>query len=391
MTNEHLIGNQVLEYIADLLDIPPSHYELAIKRYKSLGEWLHRPESCVAEYDPEVFAQGSFRYGTVIRPLLGGEEYDLDLVSQLTLSKEYVSQARLKELVGVEIKGYASAHNMNEPAREGNRCWRLDYADDVSFHMDILPAVPDDDAFKHKLVALGIPWDYARHAIAVTDRRHPGYEQIQPDWLRSNPRGYAGWFEGRMADVASQRVEHLVQAGMYASVDDVPVFAWKTPLQRSIQVLKRHRDVMFRNARSLRPISMIITTLSAHAYQGEPNLWDALLGILDRMPGFVRDQAPRVPNPVNPAEDFAEKWAEDQRLEDSFWQWHAQARVDLRRIVMAHTANQLEQAMQAAYSIKPGSEFLRDIFPADRLPAKPAAVSAPAVIKAPPRPWGIGD
>jgi hypothetical protein len=194
-----------------------------------------------------------------------------------------------------------------------------------------------------------------------------------------------------MADVASQRVEHLVQAGMYASVDDVPVFAWKTPLQRSIQVLKRHRDVMFRNARSLRPISMIITTLSAHAYQGEPNLWDALLGILDRMPGFVRDQAPRVPNPVNPAEDFAEKWAEDQRLEDSFWQWHAQARVDLRRIVMAHTANQLEQAMQAAYSIKPGSEFLRDIFPADRLPAKPAAVSAPAVIKAPPRPWGIGD
>ena len=159
MTDEHLIGKQVLEHIADLLDIPPSHYKLAIERYKSLGEWLHRPESCVAEYDPEVYAQGSFRYGTVIRPLLGGEEYDLDLVSQLALSKERVSQARLKELVGVEIKGYASAHNMNEPAHEGNRCWRLDYADDVSFHMDILPAVPDDDAFKRKLVTLGIPWD----------------------------------------------------------------------------------------------------------------------------------------------------------------------------------------------------------------------------------------
>ena len=71
-----------------------------------------------------------------------------------------------------------------------------------------------------------------------------------------------------MADVARQRAERLVQAGMYASVDDVPVFAWKTPLQRSIQILKRHRDVMFWNSPNLRPISMIITTLSAHALPG---------------------------------------------------------------------------------------------------------------------------
>ena len=109
------------------------------------------------------------------------------------------------------------------------------------------------------------------------------------------------------------------------------------------------------------------------------------------MPDFVRDQAPRVPNPVNPAEDFAEKWAKDQRLEDSFWQWHAQARVDLRRVLTARTADQFEQAMQAAYSIKPDSEFLRGAFPTDLCPAEPAIVSAPAVITAPPRPWGIGD
>jgi hypothetical protein len=291
----------------------------------------------------------------------------------------------------VEIKGYASARNMNEPAHEGNRCWRLDYADGASFHMDILPALPEHDAFKRKLVTLGIPWDNAQHAIAITDRRHPGYEQTQPDWPRSNPRGYARWFEERMADVARQRGERLVQAGVYASVDDVPVFAWKTPLQRSIQILKRHRDVMFRNARSLRPISMIITTLSAHAYEGEQDLLDALRRILDRLPHLVRDHVPRVPNPVNPAEDFAEKWAEDQRLESSFWKWHAQARVDLRRILTAHTAEQLEQAMQAAYSIKPDSEFLRRAFPADRCPAEPAIVSVPAVITAPPRPWGVGD
>ena len=36
----------------------------------------------------------------------------------------------------------------------------------------------------------------------------------------------------------------LVESRAYAKVDDVPPYEWKTPLQRSIQIMKRHRDVM---------------------------------------------------------------------------------------------------------------------------------------------------
>jgi len=389
MTDSRLTGNQVLEHLADLLDIPRSHYEMAKKRYESLGEWLHRPASRVAQLSPDVYPQGSFRYGTVIRPLFDGDEYDLDLVSQLAISKERVSQAELKALVGGEIQAYASAHDMNEPAHEGNRCWRLDYADEVSFHMDILPAVADDDSFKAMLVGLGIPWEYAQHAIAITDRRHSGFDQVQPDWPRSNARGFAAWFEGRMEVAAHGRVEHLVRAGLYASVDDVPAFEWKTPLQRSIQILKRHRDVMFTDAPTLRPISMIITTLSAQAYQGESDLPEAMSNILDRMPSFVRDSRPRVPNPVNPAEDFAEKWAKDHRLEKSFWEWHTQARIDLERMVTAPSAGQLGRVMQAAYAVRPDEDLLQSAFGVPDQPAPPIIKTAAAVITKPPKPWGF--
>lgn len=389
MTDSLLIGRQVLEHIADLLDIPPSHYEKAKDRYESLGEWLHRPASSVVTLNPEVYPQGSFRYSTVIRPLFHGEEYDLDLVCQLALSKEDVSQARLKALVGEEITAYATAHNMNEPAHEGNRCWRLDCADDVSFHMDILPTVPDDDAFKSGLLRLGIPWESAQHAIAITDRRHPEFHRVQPDWARSNPRGFAVWFEDRMKVAARARIEQLVQARLYASVDDVPAFEWKTPLQRSIQILKRHRDVMFQDTPDLRPISMIITTLSAEAYQGEGDLFGALSNILDRMPSFVRDEPPKVPNPVNPGEDFADKWAKDPRLERSFWEWHTQSRADLERVVTAPNANRLVCAMRAAYAVSPDDDILKEIFGIREQPAVTIMKTAPAVIRKAPKPWGF--
>src|SRR5947209_2099673 len=93
-------SNKALEAIAELLDVPPSYYEKAADRYRSLGKWLHRKESKVAALDPEVYLQGSFRYGTVIRPLLKDEEYDLDLVAQVELGKGDVTQEQLKHLIG---------------------------------------------------------------------------------------------------------------------------------------------------------------------------------------------------------------------------------------------------------------------------------------------------
>ena len=109
-----------------------------------------------------------------------------------------------------------------------------------------------------------------------------------------------------LIDVGMARAEvmrHLVEQRLYASVEDVPPYEWKTPLQRSIQVLKRHRDVMFRDNPLVGPISIIITNLAAHAYAGETDLGSALTNTVERMPQYVNPTRPRVPNPANPAED----------------------------------------------------------------------------------------
>ena len=306
MTNE--LAVKLLDSIIDSLDIPESYYRRAAERHRSLGEWLCRPESKIAVFQPHVTPQGSFRYGTVTRPLKAEGEYDLDNVVTLTLPKMAMTQKQLKTLFGVEIRAYAEAHQMLSPIEEMNRCWRLHYSDETRFHLDALPCVPEEERIVATIIGFGVPRELAKRAVAITDKRHPNYALISSNWLSSNPRGFARWFEERTRSYALPRLRRLVDARLYSSVEDVPAYEWKTPLQRSIQLLKRHRDVMFQENPVLAPISMILTNLATHSYNGESDIFTAVTGIVDRMPSFIRAERPRVPNPADPGEDYADKW-----------------------------------------------------------------------------------
>src|ERR1700738_2762227 len=59
----------IFEEILVSLDIPESAYEKAEARYKDLGEWFDREESLCSPFSPHIYPQGSFRLGTVVRPV----------------------------------------------------------------------------------------------------------------------------------------------------------------------------------------------------------------------------------------------------------------------------------------------------------------------------------
>lgn len=392
MTPQNPLLSKLLETIVDHLDIPKSLYERAVARHKSLGDWFCRKESKISAYSPHVSPQGSFQYGTVNRPLLATEEYDLDNVTTLNVDKSRITQKQLKELFGDEVKAYAKANGMLAPVEEKDRCWRLVYADEANFHLDTLPCVPENRSVISAIAMRGVPEHLARLAVSIPDRRHPSYEQISQVWLSSNPRGFAAWFEQCTRTFAFARIQELIAARAYASVDDVPPYEWKTPLQRSIQFMKRHRDVMFRDQPSLAPISMIITNLAARAYSGEPDLTSALAGIVERMPQYVNPMIPRVPNPADRAEDYADKWAKNSLLESNFWMWHTQLKLDISRLPAILAGNNLAAEVRRILSIDLSNQelaqFVRHANPPVPLMAN---AIAPLKISAPPRPWGKGD
>lgn len=384
MTNSTELRAQLLDAIVAYLDIPKSYYEKAAARHRSLYDWLVRPESTVAAFDPDVRPQGSFRFGTVIRPIFVEDEYDLDNVCLLSLlDKSLLTQEQLKELYGNEVKAYARAHNMLAPVSEHNRCWRLHYADEANFHLDSLPCVPAEQSLVESILQRGVDCDLARRAVAITDRKHPRFREICLDWLTSNPRGFAHWFESRAA-LGRRRV--LREGQLRASVEDVPPYEWRTTLQRSIQLLKRHRDVMFRKQRELAPISMIITNLAAHAYNGEENLYEALRNIVDGMPSFISPTWPRVPNPTLPSEDYADKWSKDGRLEQKFYEWHAAVSADLDNLVSSLGTSDLPDLVGSRFEIKLSTDEVRGFGRSASIRVVSAA--APVSIPRASRPWG---
>lgn len=334
--------DDILEAIAAALDIPQGKFEEAKERYEALGGWLDRPESTLADLNPAISPHGSFLLGTVTRPLTDADEYDVDLVCRVNGSKAVLTQKQLKDAVGYEVALYARARNMAHP-EERRRCWTLNYAEGAQFHMDVLPALPDEQRYQAQLRAKGFgilasDRDLSGHAIAITDNQRRDYALISDDWLQSNPYGYAAWFRERMRmRLTEAKRSFAARERITASVDEIPDYKVRTPLQQAIQLLKRHRDCMFADDGEQKPISIIITTLAAHAYNEEASLSAALKTILTNMDLHIleRDGIDWIANPVNPVENFADKWPEEPRKRDNFFRWLAQARQDFAQYLRA--------------------------------------------------------
>lgn len=345
---------QFLEALVEELAIPEPRYEQAEKSYKSLGTWFHRPESEVRVFDPAVYVQGSFRLGTAIRPITDAEEYDVDSVCELRLlSKSQLTQCQLKQLLGSEVRAYHKAHGMTKPVREGRRCWILDYADGAQFHMDLLPALPNAAEQRLLLERAMVDARWADTAVVITDRESPEFYTPSANWPRSNPKGYAKWFASRMSAVLARRkqllVESLRKRGLNASVEDLPEYRVRTPLQSAVMLLKRHRDNMFAAEPEIKPISVILTTLAGHAYGQEETIAGALRSVLASMDRYVLWDGVRyqIPNPTDPIENFADRWHNDRRKAEAFFRWLAQAREDFGRVAQATTLKAMNEAVRS--------------------------------------------
>jgi hypothetical protein len=250
-----------------------------------------------------------------------------------------------------------------------------------------LPCIIEEQHVIQAIIAQGVPPEWADLAVAITDRRHPEYERITRALLTSNPRGFARWFEQRVRPWALSHIRLLVDQRLYASVEEVPPYEWKTPLQRSIQLMKRHRDVMFRSNPGVAPISMIITNLATHAYNGETDLRTALTNIVKEMPKFVNRSRPRVPNPADPAEDYADKWARNPALEENFWSWHTQLGVDLERMSSILTEGRISTEVRRIFAVELTQDELKQFeksVPVARVARAAATISIPTA----PKPWG---
>lgn len=382
--------NAILENISESLDISPSDYERAVESYQAVGQWL---EDGYMEFfpgsdaKPVIYPQGSIRLGTIVRPIKNGAEadYDVDLVCELQVGNIALSSdnARiLKHQVGGRLKANEIYAEKLDP--EARRCWTLDYVrqDGNGFHMDILPCIPKEAPTS----------PYSETAIALTHKEKEG--QLYK-WKPSNPKGFATWFKSqnttfmelfpqqKQAILAKAKNPRTLQP-IYESVDKVPDQLVRTPLQRAIQILKRHRDMRFasEDRNIIKPISIIITTLAASLYQGEGNIYYTLKSIITKLALYAELQKSQyvtlnksiaglglisrkadgtweIPNPANPGENFANRWHEDSHARArAFFEWVNMVTMDLTLALETGDTGKLQAVLEPSF----GKRAVREAF-----------------------------
>jgi hypothetical protein len=383
--------NWLLNEVAKALDITDTLFEEAERKYKAVGVWLGEGNSPLATLSPQIYPQGSFLLGTMTKPADDSDDYDVDLVFELRMRKDQVTQKELKQMVGDRLKEHDTCRRLLD--KEGRRCWTLRYADSAHFHLDILPAIPDV-SYQLRLKTYGVPDNLAAVSIAITDNTLPSYSQTTSDWPHCNPLGYATWFKGRMM-VRFTDMQKSFAANIRADVQAVPEYKIKTPLQRSIQLLKRHRDLAFVDNPEIQPASIIITTLAAQAYNNEADLAEALYKIIRGMPRFItkRDGVSWVDNPVDPSENFADRWKDHPQREPSFYLWMKKVMADFDQLFNCEDLDEVAKLLTARFGermVNPAVNRLKEQIEKRGIASRFIVPVAPPVviIKNPSKPWG---
>ena len=267
----------LLEEICTALQISQTQYERAVEHYNAVGNWISE-DPILTELDPRIFPQGSMRLQTTVKPWRY-IEYDLDLVYLIGTGTQ-LTPRNLYRRIQHRLQQNKTYHDRVECLP---RCLRLTYSGD--FHLDIVPACPD------------IIYDGPFIRIPSDDTQGK----------RTNPEGYAIWFEKQCAIQEDTKAERQL-----TPIPPHQPLHIRSVLRRATQLFKRRRDVVYNDSNDS-PASIILTTLAASFFQGSNNTTDALISILSKTDALLaRGEGLSVPNPSNPGEDLTEEWSPSQ-------------------------------------------------------------------------------
>lgn len=338
-----LVG--VLEKLCETLELSDAQRQLAEERYEGVGAWLADAEAPMLRR-LRIYLQGSTAIGTTVKPI-GRNEHDVDLVCHMPDLGLWVPPVTAKKLIGDRLRSNGHYTRLLE---EKPRCWRLNYANE--FHMDITPSVPNPNCgFGGELVP----------------------DRTLQVWKPTNPQGYRAFFERRAKLMPRMRIaKRIATDSIDASVEPYPtVVHFKGVLRRSVQLAKRHRDILFVDLDpGLAPLSVIVTTLAsrsyeycvgAHDYESE---LDVLADIIRYMPAFIEERmvADRkqwfVWNETTSGENFAEKWNVNPAHAEAFFEWQARALRDIESLADVTGLDRLRKQLGSSFGPAPVSTAL---------------------------------
>lgn len=245
------------DFLENTVNLNPDRFNRVESAERVLGEFIANSDA-FKDLFVGVSRQGSARQKTIIKPVGKDDEFDVDLLITLEENSDWSPADYHSELAGI-FKNSDRYKDITD-TRGKTRCVTIDYNSD--FHVDLVPAIERDGQM------------YVFNKTTDEEERTDG-------------DGYAQWFEQR--DMLANR--HLVHV---------------------VRLLKYLRDAKG----DFETKSIILTTIAGMQVRPGDNfedLTDAFTAILQRINDFLMqyDEAPSIPNPAMPNENFDRHWRND--------------------------------------------------------------------------------
>jgi len=334
----------LLDALCHEIELSDSQFNAAKANYEAVGNWLAGSEhESLKKLD--IYVHGSTILGTTVKPI-GRDEHDVDLICHVPGFSPARSPAELKKLIGDRLRANGKYAAILE---EKKRCWRLNYARE--FHLDISPTVPNRSC--------------VNGGELVPDK-------TLREWKPTNPKGYRKIFERRADLMPSLRILKAFAMDAQANIDPFPSKRTKKGiLRRTVQLLKRHRDIAFMTVEEdIAPISIIITTLASQAYEMCVGRFefntelDVVIETIRMMPIFIERRMVGgknlwiVDNESTTGENFAERWNSEPARARAFYGWHKQALEDFERFATLEGVDLLTKELSKSL----GSKEVGEVF-----------------------------
>lgn len=283
--------DDLLNRIAEKLQLNQSRREKAEECYKAVIKLIEDDKAFFGLYETNIYPQGSYRLGTTVKPMKD-DEYDLDFV--LEVNYDYKKMKPIDLLNHLERR-LRESDLYRDKITLKKRCVTINYTGD--FHLDIIPALPNST--------------FKQPDIKISDRKLEA-------WLDSSPKGYIDWFESKYI---SQKLLLEKAASVETLPEKVP-YQFMQPLQRVVQLMKRHNDIYFDNKNEdWAPRSIVLTVLAGTFYNKLESESESLLHILREISNTIKSNPYGiidVKNPANPKENFSDRWHDKPYLYNYF-------------------------------------------------------------------------
>ncbi|PIB34972.1 hypothetical protein BFP72_05985 [Reichenbachiella sp. 5M10] len=311
-----------LAKMAEAAELDQTRWNRLKTAYEAISKWLSEDPDFFGEVEIEIYPQGSVSIGTTTKPY-GRTEFDLDVIIHIKLlSSNHQPETIFNEVVR-RLNENETYQKMSESK---SRCVRLNYKGD--FHLDVVPGCM---VVIHDNELIDIP------------------DQKRKIWLRSCPKGYQSWF----LEIANKVQLTFLEKAFSANKIEIEEYAKKKPLQRAIQLIKMDRNIYFNKHPEHAPASIILTTLAAQFYDGQPSISETFEGIIDKIRNHIKILYPNrpfeIPNPANPSENLADVWEDKPELYSHFISFIEKLYSDWQKLKKSHGIEEEAELMKGMF------------------------------------------